>query len=247
MVIPARYGSQRLPGKPLADICGAPMVVRVAAAALASGADEVRVATDDARILAAAEGAGVAAELTRPAHVSGTDRVAEVAARAGWDDETIIINLQGDEPLMPPAAIRQVADALAAGASPGIVTLCATVAEPAALSDPNVVKVVCRADGQALYFSRAGIPCSRRREVNRTWRRHIGLYGYRLTSLRRFVALPPSPLEQIERLEQLRALEAGLAIQVLEAAQPVPGGVDTEADLERVRRLWPQVGPCRTH
>lgn len=241
VVIPARYGSARLPGKPLLRIGGMAMVVRVAEQARRAGADEVIVATDDERIAEAVAAAGHDAALTDPQHGSGTDRVWEVAGRRrGWDEDAVIINVQGDEPLIAPQIIAQLASAMSQSEDAGMATLCEPIESLDDLLDPNVVKVVRDAANQALYFSRAPIPQARDGYPAATadlWRRHIGIYGYRLWALRRFVSLPPSPLEATERLEQLRALEHRLPIFVIDACRPSPGGVDTPADLERVRRI----------
>lgn len=239
VVIPARFRSVRLPGKPLADIHGAPMIVRVAERASQSGAAQVIVATDDERILRAVTEAGYAGMMTRPDHVSGSDRVMEVAAACGWPDPTIVVNVQGDEPLIPPAVIRQVADCLRTDSQTPAATLCEPLTDPEAVANPNVVKVVRDNLGRALYFSRAPIPHDRDSAIDpdpRVWLRHVGIYGYRLAALRSFVALAPGTLEQRESLEQLRLLENGIRLQVALACEPVPGGVDTAADLERVRR-----------
>ncbi|MDH3641387.1 MAG: 3-deoxy-manno-octulosonate cytidylyltransferase [Gammaproteobacteria bacterium] len=246
VVIPARYQSERLPGKPLADICGKPMIVRVAERAAAAGAEQVIVATDDERIRAAVVDAGHTAMLTRADHGSGSDRVMEVAAARGWADDAIVVNVQGDEPLIPPAVIGQVAGCLAADPQLPSATLCETIDDAETLHDPNVVKVVRQANGLAMYFSRAPIPFDRERGERRdgltridseSWMRHVGIYGYRLATLRRFVTLPPSRLELLEKLEQLRLLENGIGLLVERASAPVPAGVDTPADLERVRDL----------
>jgi 3-deoxy-manno-octulosonate cytidylyltransferase (CMP-KDO synthetase) len=248
VVIPARYASTRLPGKPLAEIDGVPMIVRVAQQAAMSGASEVVVATDDARIVDVVTQAGFAAELTREDHPSGSDRVMEVATLRGWQSEDVIINVQGDEPLIPPAVIKQIADSLAADASLAAATLCEPVTQRDQVFDPNAVKVVCRNDGRAMYFSRAPVPYARDSFADETaalpnadqWWRHIGIYAYRLWALQKFVALPPGRLEQLESLEQLRLLENGMEIRVDEACEPVPGGVDTPEDLQRVRHLVAQ-------
>ena len=245
VVIPARFASTRLPEKPLAQIDGVPMIVRVAKQATSSGASEVVVATDDARIVDALVQAGFAAELTRADHPSGSDRVMEVASRRGWRSDDIIINVQGDEPLIPPAVIEQVAASLNADASLAAATLCESITRREQVFDSNAVKVVCRDDGRALYFSRAPVPYARDDFANESaalpdtdqWWRHIGIYAYRLWALEKFVALPPGRLEQLESLEQLRLLENGMEIRVDEACEPVPGGVDTPADLQRVRDL----------
>jgi 3-deoxy-manno-octulosonate cytidylyltransferase (CMP-KDO synthetase) len=245
VVIPARFASTRLPGKPLADIGGLPMIVRVARQALASGAREVVVATDDARVQRAAADHHIDAVLTRTDHASGSDRVMEVVATKGWPDNHVVINVQGDEPLIPPAAIRQVAQLLFDAPEFLIATLCEPIDDATRLFDPNVVKVVRDVSGRARYFSRAPIPW--RREDFATspshelalprgaWWRHIGIYGYRVAGLVRFCGLASGALEQIESLEQLRLLENGIEIAVGQAVAEVPGGVDTPADLERVR------------
>lgn len=246
VVIPARYASSRLPGKPLADIAGKPMVVRVAEAALESGASEVIIATDDERIARAAAAHGHTAILTRQDHASGTDRLAEVVTRCGWPDEAILVNVQGDEPLIAPALIAAVAHALAADATASIATAAHPIASAAEFFDPNVVKVVTSAAGHALYFSRAPIPWHRDGfKASRAalpagfavWR-HIGLYAYRAAFLRRFASLPPAPIEQWEALEQLRALWYGFHIRVIESDYAPAPGVDTEADLHRIRQMF---------
>lgn len=246
VVIPARMASTRLPGKPLLDIGGRPMVVRVAEQALRSGATEVWVATDDQRICDAARTAGLDAMLTRADHPSGTDRLAEVAVARGWEDDAIIVNVQGDEPLIEPALIGEVAAALAADQAAAMATVAHPLARPESLFDPNVVKVVLDAQDRALYFSRAPIPWARDAFADARDAvpeglpvlHHVGLYAYRAGFLKRYAALAPSPLEHWEALEQLRVLWHGdrIAVRVIEAAPPP--GVDTAADLERVRRLF---------
>ena len=238
VVIPARMGSARLPGKPLLEIGGVPMVVRVARQAAQSGASSVIVATDDQRIFRAVAQAGQRAAMTAANHPSGSDRVQEVVDLQGWGDRTIVLNVQGDEPLIPPQAVRQLAAALAADPKVDAATLCAPIENSAQLADPSIVKLVRDRQGRALYFSRSPIPAPPDGEFRPSagpWRRHIGIYGYRAAALRRFVACKPSPLERAERLEQLRLLENGMAILALDACCPVPGGVDTAEDLERVR------------
>lgn len=245
VVIPARYASTRLPGKPLAEIAGVPMIVRVARQARSSGARDVVVATDDAQVRDAVTAHGHDAMLTRPDHQSGSDRVMEVVAARGWADDHIVVNVQGDEPQIPPAVIDQVASLLLAERDCGAATLCESIDDAHLVFDPNVVKVVRDVRSRALYFSRAPLPWRRDdfaqadpttlRLPNRTWWRHIGVYGYRVAVLREFCALPPSRLEHIESLEQLRLLENGIAMVVAEARERVPGGVDTPEDLERVR------------
>jgi 3-deoxy-manno-octulosonate cytidylyltransferase (CMP-KDO synthetase) len=247
VVIPARYGSTRLPGKPLLDIGGRPMIQRVVERACESGAEHVVVATDDERIAAVVRAPGdgrhVVAVMTDPALPSGTDRVAAVAAKLGWDEQTVVVNVQGDEPFMPPALIAQAAELLLRDQSAGIATLATPVQSLAELLDPNVVKVVAADDGAALYFSRAPIPWTRDGAVDREAgprefdgaMRHIGIYAYRVGALRRITRLPPSSLEQREKLEQLRALQNGLRIVVGTCVVPPGPGVDTERDLERAR------------
>lgn len=242
VIIPARFGSSRLPGKPLLPVAGRPMLAHVIERARQSGAEEVLVATDDERILSLCAELGVAAELTDPDHRSGSDRIAEVCARRGWDDDTLIVNLQGDEPCMPPELIDQVAETLAGHPEIGMATLAYPLTERAALFDPHRVKVVIDGKGRALYFSRAPIPWHRDGfgEAAATelppgvgfWG-HLGLYAYRVGVLRRLVALAPAPIELAESLEQLRALWHGLPIQV-GCARVLPGpGVDTPEDLKR--------------
>jgi len=243
VVIPARYGSTRLPGKPLLDIAGKPMVQRVWEQARRSAAREVVIATDDERIMAVAEGFGAKVCMTSPDHPSGTDRLHEVAAYFGWGDEQIVVNVQGDEPMIPPGVIDQVARNLATHTQAGIATLCEGIVDIAELLDPNAVKVVCDRRGMALYFSRAAIPWPREHfrsgldamPTQGNWHRHIGIYAYRTAFLHQYVTWQPAPLEQLEQLEQLRALYNGVDIQVATAAEPVPPGVDTQADLDAVR------------
>jgi len=247
VVIPARYASTRLPAKPLADLGGRPMIQWVIDAAASSAADEVLVATDDARIAAVcvharAPGRSLAV-MTRADHASGTDRIAEVAALRGWDERTIVVNVQGDEPQLPGVLIDQVAGLLQQHADAHIATLCSPITSVEELLDPNVVKVVTASDAAALYFSRAPIPWHRdgaaqglaSQTSTRGARRHLGIYAYRVEALRRLTALPPGELESIEKLEQLRALQAGMRIVVGLAATAPPAGVDTDKDLSRVR------------
>jgi 3-deoxy-manno-octulosonate cytidylyltransferase (CMP-KDO synthetase) len=245
VVIPARWASKRLPGKPLAMIGDAPMIAHVRARARESRAQEVVIATDDARVRDVARELGAEVELTATDHPSGTDRIEEVARRRGWPDDTVVVNLQGDEPLMPSAVVDQVASNLLANPDAGMATLCEPLRTAAELFDPNVVKVVADAGGFALYFSRAPIPWDRERFRAGTvpdalapedlWRRHLGIYAYRVGLLHRFVTWAPTPLERMEFLEQLRPMYHGVRIHVEDACAPVPGGVDTPADLERVR------------
>lgn len=243
VVIPARYGSSRLPGKPLLEIAGKAMIQRVWEQASASAAQQVIIATDDERIQRLAEGFGARVCMTSADHPSGTDRLQQVAAELDFTDDDILVNVQGDEPLIPPAVIDQVAANLAARPEAAIATLCEPISELGTLLDANAVKVVTDSNGLALYFSRAPVPWPRdsfasgltRMPAGGHWFRHIGIYAYRTEFLHRFIAWPPAPLEQIEQLEQLRALYHGVAIHVAPACQPVPAGVDSSADLERLR------------
>jgi 3-deoxy-manno-octulosonate cytidylyltransferase (CMP-KDO synthetase) len=233
-VIPARYDSVRLPGKPLADIGGRPMIAWVYERACQSGAAECLIATDDERIAQACAKIGAPVEMTNAGHTTGTDRIAEVAARRGWDDEQIVVNVQGDEPLIPPALIAQVASLAARDSDAAIATLMAPIDSAEDRENPNFAKVVVDKAGRALYFSRAPIPWPREGGLPTSYR-HIGLYAYRVRALREIAATEPCELEQIERLEQLRALWLGLGIAVEQAVEPPPAGVDTEADLAMVR------------
>ncbi|MFA4969946.1 MAG: 3-deoxy-manno-octulosonate cytidylyltransferase [Sulfuritalea sp.] len=246
VVIPARYASTRLPGKPLADIAGQPMIVRVAAAARRARADGVWVATDDERIAAAVRQHGFDVVMTRADHASGTDRIAEVADQLQWDDADIVVNVQGDEPLLDPALIEAVASALRGDPDAAMATAAHPLTSAEDFFNPNVVKVVCDVRGRALYFSRAPIPWDRDQfadqrnalPANLPAQRHIGLYAYRVDFLRRFGQLTASPLERCESLEQLRALWHGYPIQVVSIDHPPAPGVDTPEDLQRVRRLF---------
>ena len=245
VVIPARFASSRLPGKPLQDIAGKPMIQHVWQQACKSSAQRVVVATDDMRILEACRGFGAEVLLTGTEHNSGTDRLAEVATALGLAADAIVVNVQGDEPMIPPAIIDQVAANLAAHPRAAIATLAEPIDQAAALFNPNVVKVVTDRDGLALTFSRAPLPWARdafaaSREqlpADVPYRRHIGIYAYRAQFLHDFVAWGPCWLEDSECLEQLRALWHGVRIHVADALQAPPAGVDTPQDLERVRRL----------
>jgi len=246
VLIPARLASTRLPDKPLADIAGLPMVVRVAQRALQSSAERVVVAADDARIVAACEAHGVQALLTRTDHASGSDRLAEACAQLGLADDAIVVNVQGDEPLIDPALIDAVAHTLASHPDAAMSTAAHAIESLEDFLNPNVVKAVLDAQGNALYFSRAPIPW---------WRdgfakggvtalpqspaalRHIGIYGYRAGFVRQFPSLPPAPVEATEALEQLRALWHGHRIAVHVSAHAPGPGIDTPEDLERVRAL----------
>ncbi len=246
VAIPARYGSSRLPGKPMADIAGEPMLGHVARRAREAGVSDVVVATDDERVADAVGGQGLRVVMTRVDHVSGTDRLAECALLSGWAGDRIIVNLQGDEPLAPPQAIRAVATCLHDSGAP-LATLAVPLDEADALFDPACVKLVRNAAGDALYFSRAPIPWQRddfaRDRITLSgghWLRHVGLYAYRANALHAFAAMPAGRLEQAESLEQLRVLEAGWRIAVALSPVPIPAGVDTPADLQRVRRIFSQ-------
>ncbi len=234
IVIPARYGSKRLPGKPLLPIAGKPMVAWVWERAMDAGASVVVVATDDERIAVEMMSRGAEVVITRTDHVSGTDRLAEVTELLDWADDEIVVNLQGDEPLMPVANIRRVVAMLEENPKAGIATLMELVDRSEA-DEPSIVKVVASESGRALYFSRSCIPAKRGDNAPAPVFRHVGLYSYRTGFLRQFVAWPPAKAELSESLEQLRALENDVWIQVECAPEPVPAGVDTEADLEAMR------------
>jgi len=245
VLIPARLGSQRLPGKPLADLLGKPLILHVCQRALESGADTVMVATDDARIHDVCMGAGFRAEMTAATHASGTDRIAEAVNRLDWEDNGIVVNLQGDEPLMPGSVIRQVATLLDGRPDAHLATLGTPLHSLAEFLNPNIVKLVADRAGNALYFSRAPIPWNRDSapsglESQQQWRgalRHVGLYAYRVGALRQLASAPPCELEQVEKLEQLRALWLSMCIAV-DVARETPGSsVDTPEDLERVAAL----------
>lgn len=237
VLIPARMQASRLPGKPLADIRGRPMILWVADRVRQSGAAEVIVATDSEAIAAACRTAGVAIEMTASEHASGTDRIAEVAARRSWPDDRIVVNVQGDEPLLPPALIDQVADLLAADPAADMATLQTPFVDAEQFVSPHTAKVVSSRSGYALYFSRAPIPAAATDAVPAGARRHVGMYAYRCRSLRLIAGTPPCELEKLERLEQLRALWLGQKIVVADARAEPPHGVDTPADLERIRLL----------
>lgn len=249
-VIPARYASTRLPGKPLADIAGKPMVVRVALAARQSGANGVWVATDDARIHAATTAHGITAVMTSPEHCSGTERIAEVAGILGWNDEEIVVNVQGDEPLIDPALIGQVAAALTQDVGAAVATAAYPLTDAAEFHNPNAVKVVTDIRGRALYFSRSPVPWHRdgmdtlRKTLPEDCfaQRHIGIYAYRVSFLQCFGRLAPAPMEKSESLEQLRALWHGYPVRVVTCAHAPAPGVDTPEDLERARRAFDRSG-----
>ncbi len=242
-VIPARFASTRLPGKPLADIAGKPMIVRVAERAASSGAGEVWVATDHEGVARAVRDHGHQVTMTRDDHPTGTDRIAEVVVQRGWSDDTIVVNVQGDEPFVPPSLIDQAAALLQRDPCASIATLATPIASLAEFFDLNVVKVVAADDGTALYFSRAPVPWSRdgapaglaSQAEFRGALRHVGLYAYTVAALARITALPPSSLELCEKLEQLRALQAGLRIVVGICVEAPGPGIDTEHDLRHAR------------
>ncbi len=244
VVIPARYGATRLPGKPLRQLAGQPLIVHVYRQARRSGATDIVVATDDERIADVIRTVGGTVCMTATTHRSGTDRIAEVARKYDWDANDLIVNVQGDEPLIPPRLIEQVAALLAAHSEAGIATLCTPITRLEELLDPHIVKVVCNVRGQALYFSRAPIPFDRQGAapdrptfIAGQHFRHIGLYAYRVAALHRYTQLAPAPFETLEALEQLRALWHGIPIQVEIASEIPPPGVDTEVDLQQLANL----------
>ncbi|HEX4879550.1 MAG TPA: 3-deoxy-manno-octulosonate cytidylyltransferase [Limnobacter sp.] len=246
-VIPARYASTRLPGKPLLDIGGKPMVVRVAERALRSGADEVVVATDHEDIAKACKQHGLDVLMTRNDWPTGTDRIAEVAQKMGWTAQTVVVNVQGDEPLIDPGLVDLVANTLLHGEQ-HIATCAHPITDWSEFKNPNVVKIALREDGEALYFSRAPIPYPRDHFALEQWPanaptrhlglRHIGLYAYKVEFLNRYQTLAPAPVEQLESLEQLRALANGFRIKVCMIQDAPLPGVDTAEDLEKVRALF---------
>lgn len=244
VVIPARYASTRLPGKPLLDIAGKPMVVHVADRARLSGAAQIIVATDDLRIVDTVKQYGYYAMLTRADHVSGTDRIAEVASREGWQDDAIVVNVQGDEPLIAPALISEVATTLANNKEAVMATACHEIYTKVDFVNPNIVKVVLDRQGHALYFSRAPIPYPRdtftadsELSSDMPAYRHIGIYAYRAQFLNQYAHIPPAAIEQYERLEQLRVLYQGHKIAVTVTDNAPAAGIDTEADLAYVRSI----------
>tara|TARA_R100001377_G_scaffold46553_1_gene26755 strand:+ start:338 stop:1090 length:753 start_codon:yes stop_codon:yes gene_type:complete len=240
VVIPARYASTRLPGKPLLDIAGKPMLQHVYERALASAAAAVYIATDDERVREAALRFTDNVCMTSTEHQSGTDRIQEVAAQLDLAEDAVVVNVQGDEPLIPPAAIDQVAESLRLNPSAGIASLFETIHSAAEFNNPNVVKVVTDLEGYAHYFSRAAIPFTREaaeRGEASLGKRHIGIYAYRVETLNRYVLWPQVPLEVAERLEQLRAMGHGVRIHMQEAVEKMPAGVDTQEDLDAVRAI----------
>lgn len=249
VIIPARYASTRLPGKPLQLIADKPMIQHVYERAMLSAAKEVIVATDDARVEQAVKVFGGKVVMTRADHQSGTDRIQEVCQQQRWDEDIVVVNLQGDEPLVPPEIINQVAKNCIEHRDVSMATLCETINDMETFLNPNAVKVVMNAKGRALYFSRASIPWPRdsfinndvsKRQIPSLCYRHIGIYAYRVSLLNEFVGWPVAPLEDIEKLEQLRVMWQGHHIHVEEACANVPGGVDTPEDLRRVRDLFSQ-------
>ncbi len=245
IVIPARYGSTRFPGKPLVQIAGRPLLQWVHALALETGAERVAVATDDERIAAVARGFGAEVVMTAAVHASGTDRIAEATRILEWADDVIVVNLQGDEPLIPTSLPSELAAALERHGNAAVATVATPIDTLEEFLDPNVVKVVIGAGGRALYFSRAPVPWSRdgaaaglasQRDFALA-RRHLGLYAYRVGALREIAALPVAALEDCEKLEQLRALAAGLEIRVIESGERPGADVNTPADVARVEAL----------
>lgn len=249
LVIPARMASQRLPGKPLIEIGGRTLIEHVYRRARDASAQSVVIATDSEEVRRAAAGFGCQAVLTSPRHGSGSDRIAECIDTMGLPDDALVVNLQGDEPLMPPACLDQAANLLQITPEAAVSSLYWPIDDTETAQDPNVVKVVFDGTGKALYFSRALIPWPRDAALPHAkadgcqWNRHIGLYAYRAGALREFTAMQPSPLECAEKLEQLRFLESGRHIVMARACEFIPAGVDTPADLDRVRKL---LAACRT-
>jgi len=244
IIIPARMASQRLPRKPLLMIAGCPLLELVYRQACRANADRIVIATDDSEIFEVACGFGAEAIMTSDKHESGSDRIAECANQLNWDDEQILVNLQGDEPLMPPACLDQVAALLESDPQADVASLFWPLDDSEEVENPNVVKVVQKQNGHALYFSRSVIPFARGyASISNAgadglqWNRHIGLYAYRAGALRAFAALKPTPLEAAEKLEQLRFLETGRTIRMAQACVHIPAGIDTPEDLERVRKL----------
>ena len=238
-IIPARFASTRLPGKPLLDIAGKPMLLRVYEQAKKSMMDRVIIATDDQRIFDAMSKFGCEICMTSTNHQSGTDRLAEVAQQLDLSDDDIVVNVQGDEPLIPPEVVNQVSDLLVSNSQAVMSTLSSLIDDTAMLSDPNVVKVISNIKGEAIYFSRALIPFQRDQSVDTQYpyQRHIGIYGYRVEFLKRFTQWAPCAHEMMESLEQLRVLWQGEIIQIAEAVVVPPEGVDTESDLIKIRKL----------
>ena len=245
VVIPARYASTRLPGKPLLDIAGKPMVVRVAEQAAKSGAGEIVIATDFEKILETAKVYNIKAVMTRIDHASGTDRIAEVATKLGWVDDDIVVNVQGDEPLIDPKLIQQVAAHLAQSKNAVMATACHAIHDEESFLNPNIVKVVIDTHGNALYFSRAPIPYPRDEVHKKALQahRHIGIYAYRVGFLKKYAQLAVTELEKIESLEQLRVLHHGYKIGVVVTENAPASGVDTQEDLDYVRSIFSSSSP----
>jgi len=244
IVIPARFASERLPGKMLLDLAGQTMLQHVWQRAMESSAESVVIATDDERIVSAAESFGAQVVMTRADHQSGSDRIAECAAQLDWSDNHLVVNLQGDEPLMPPVCLDQLAALLDERMDCEVASLYWPISEVDEVQNPNVVKVVVDSDNTALYFSRSPVPYPRGfadiEEAMATgiqWKRHLGLYAYRLNALRAYTSAEPTPLERAERLEQLRIMEQGGRIAMAQACEFIPAGIDTAEDLERVRDI----------
>jgi 3-deoxy-manno-octulosonate cytidylyltransferase (CMP-KDO synthetase) len=244
IVIPARFASERLPGKVLLDLAGQPMLQHVWQRAMESAAESVVIATDDERIVAAAESFGAQAVLTSSEHHSGSDRIAECAALLDWTDDHLVVNLQGDEPLMPPACLDQLAALLDERMDCEVASLYWPITNADEVENPNAVKVVIDSDATAMFFSRSPIPYPRgyadidaAMSAGVEWKRHLGLYAYRLNALRGYTTVDPTPLEMAERLEQLRIMEQGGRIAMAKACEFIPAGIDTAEDLERVRKL----------
>jgi 3-deoxy-manno-octulosonate cytidylyltransferase (CMP-KDO synthetase) len=244
IVIPARFASERLPGKMLLDLNGQALIQHVWKRAMSSAAESVVIATDDSRIAVAAEQFGAKVVMTAADHQSGSDRIAECANKLGWTDDRLVVNLQGDEPLMPATCLDQVAALLDDRQDCDVASLYWPISEATEVQNPNAVKVVVDKKGRALYFSRSPIPFARSHEDIATaissgiqWKRHLGLYAYRLSALRQYTAAMPTPLEIAERLEQLRVMEQGGNIAMAQACEFIPAGVDTVEDLDRVRNI----------
>ena len=244
IVIPARFASERLPGKVLLDLAGKPLLQHVWQRACESAADSVVIATDDERIVGKARAFGARVVMTSPDHQSGSDRIAECAKTLSWPDDHLVVNLQGDEPLMPPACLDQVAALLDKRPDCEVASLYWPIDDANEVQNPNAVKVVTDAKGRALYFSRSPVPYARSyasiseaMTAGIVWQRHLGLYAYRLAALRRYTSCRPTPLEKSERLEQLRIMEQGGRIAMAQACEFIPAGIDTVEDLQRVRKI----------
>jgi len=243
IVIPARLSAQRLPNKPLAMIAGRSLIEHVYRKACESNTDSVIIATDSAEVFEVAESFGANVLMTSADHLSGSDRLAECIEIMGWPDDAVVVNLQADEPLRPAVCLDQVASLLENSPDSEVASLYFPIQTAQEILDPNVVKVVLDSSQRALYFSRSAIPFPRSQSLEEavarglSWNRHVGLYAYRAGVLRLFTRMAPSPLESLEKLEQLRFLEAGHVISMAQAAQFIPAGVDTPADLERVRKV----------